>query len=565
MKRVNGAAWVGGIAVLASVCGILASMILPSYYLYLSITAISVAVILLGLGLVSGAAGMIVLCQMSLAAVGAWVVTWLNASDAPGSYLIWLLLATLVSALVGGIIGGPALRLRGVNLAVITLGFAAAVSGTLVKFQFPGTMTGQRVARPDLFVSDQGFFLLCCGIFILCAIVTHFVLRGRLGSGWHMVAFSERATAASGHNVAWLKLTAFAVSGGLAGLGGGLMVGQVGAAYPGSFGVVQSLALYLLCLILAAQYFEAALIGGIMWVFIPELFKQAGIPQDWGLIVFGIMGIQALASGTTIGGGLRGLWHRAEVPNADSAPIHDVDWIRPIATSGVLDVSGLSVSFGALKVLNDVNLTVNPGEIVGLIGPNGAGKSTLIDALTGFNPRHEGVLKFGNHHISAISVPRLAQAGLRRTFQQDRVPGALTVGQYVDLVSNNASATDEVARVLAFFDAPRRNHPISGIDVGTRRLLEIVAHLCARPQILLLDEPAAGLTGDVRARFARQLRKVPATFGTSILLIEHDLNLVRDVCDRIYAIDFGHVIASGPTQEVLGNASVRAAYMGAVA
>lgn len=216
------------------------SLLLPGYQSYLAITAVIVATVLLGLGVVTGSAGMISLCQMSFAAVGAWIVTFFNEHSAPGGFLVWLVTGAVVAGVVGLIVGVPALRLRGVNLAVVTLGFAAAVDATLTNRQFPGAVSGGFVARPDWLVSDRAYLAFCLAIFALVALVLVRVQASSVGDGWRAVAFSERGAAATGSSVTTLKLLAFAVSAAIAGLGGGLLVGQVGSAYPATFSTVQS-------------------------------------------------------------------------------------------------------------------------------------------------------------------------------------------------------------------------------------------------------------------------------------------------------------------------------------
>jgi branched-chain amino acid transport system permease protein len=160
------------------------------------------------------------------------------------------------------------------------------------------------------------------------------------------------------------------------------------------------------------------------------------------------------------------------------------------------------------------------------------------------------------------SPTRRARAGLRRTFQQDRVPPGLTVGAYVRFVARRRPGGDEVADALAFFGCPPARTPLSRVDAGARRLVEVVGHLLARPRVLLLDEPAAGLPHEEHVAFGRRLRQVPARYGVSVLLIEHDLDLVRSVCDRLTVLDFGQVLASGPQADVLADPAVLKAYMG---
>ena len=155
---------------------------------------------------------MIALCQLTFAAVGAWIVSLLNVMQAPGGFVVWLVLGGIAAGLVGVLVGLPALRLRGVNLAVVTLGFAAAADVTLVQIQFPGSADGTAIERPAMFSNDRQFFFLSIVVLALCALAVFFLQRSRWGSSWKAVAFSERGTAAAGQSVQVAKLTAFAVS-----------------------------------------------------------------------------------------------------------------------------------------------------------------------------------------------------------------------------------------------------------------------------------------------------------------------------------------------------------------
>jgi branched-chain amino acid transport system permease protein len=567
MPRAESPRWLPfAIAAAAILVGWLVSLLLPGYLVFLAITAIIAALNLIGLGIVTGSAGMIALCQLTFAAVGAWIVCLLNVIEAPGGFLLWLLTGAAAAGLAGVVLGLPALRLRGVNLAVVTLGFAAAADAMLLKTQFPGSLSGIRVPRPELFADDRAFFLLAVIVLVLIALAVHALQRSRWGSGWRSVAFSERGTAAAGTSVRVAKISAFAVSATIAGLAGGLIAAQVGTAYPSAFSTLQSLALYVLSIVSGSYLIEMAIVGGILWVLIPELLKRLGVPQDWGFVVFGVLGVQALTTNSNLGQDLRDAVLRRRRagarPVAALAPVDDTPDAVVAPGEPLLVVEGLTVRFGALTALDAVDLTVREGEVVGLIGPNGAGKSTFVDAVAGFLPGHGGTVRLGPATLNGLPPHRRARAGLRRTFQQDRVPPSLTVGAYVRFIARGPLPAAELAGLLEFFGCPPAGTRIRDIDVGTRRILEVAAALAARPRVLILDEPAAGLSHEEHLAFGRRLRAVPARFGTALLVIEHDLDLVRSVCSRITVLNFGRVLADGPQDEVLRDPAVVAAYMG---
>lgn len=572
--------WPFAVALAGIGVGAILSAALPGYFVFLAISAVTAAIAILGLGIVTGSAGMIALCQLTFAAVGAWIVSLLNVMQAPGGFIVWLILGGIAAGLVGILVGLPALRLRGVNLAVVTLGFAAAAGVTLVQIQFPGSADGIAVERPEMFSNDRQFFFLSIIVLAVCALGAFFLQRGRWGSSWKAVAFSERGTAAAGQSVRTAKLTAFAVSAALGGISGGLLAGQVQLPFASSFTPLQSLALYVLAIMSGAHLIDMAIFGGILWVLVPELLKRWGVPQDWAFVVFGVLGVQALTSGTNLGQGIRNLiWRRADRKTAaaalsalppDAGP--DATEITTTTTATVdeamldgapvLTVEGLTVQFGALKALDDVSFQVPPASIMGLIGPNGAGKSTFVDAISGFLPKHGGRVLLGERDLAGLSPTRRARLGLRRTFQQDRVPPSLTVGAYVRFVARRRLAAADIDEVLEFFGCPPARARLSSVDVGTRRLVEVAANVVSRPRLLILDEPAAGLSHEEHLALAARLRELPARYGVALIIIEHDLDLVRSVCPTLTVLDFGRVLASGPQAEVLANPDVVKAYMG---
>jgi len=572
--------WPFAVAAAGIGVGAVLSAALPGYFVFLAISAVIASIAILGLGIVTGSAGMIALCQLTFAAVGAWIVSLLNVMQAPGGFVVWLILGGIAAGFVGILVGLPALRLRGVNLAVVTLGFAAAADVTLVQIQFPGSSDGTAVERPGLFSNDREFFFLSIVVLAACGLCVFFLQRGRVGSSWKAVAFSERGTAAAGQSVQTAKLTAFAVSAALGGIAGGLLAGQVQLPFASSFTPLQSLALYVLAIMSGAHLIDMAILGGILWVLVPELLKRWGVPQDWAFVVFGVLGVQALTSGTNLGQSIRNLiWKRADrrtakaklpalPPDADAqaaaitttttATVDD----RALDGAPVLTVEGLTVQFGALKALDDVSFQVPAASIMGLIGPNGAGKSTFVDAISGFLPKHGGRVLLGDRDLGGLSPTRRARLGLRRTFQQDRVPPALTVGAYVRFVARRRLATADIDEVLEFFGCPPARSRLSSVDVGTRRLVEVAANVIARPRLLILDEPAAGLSHDEHLALAARLRELPERYGIALIIIEHDLDLVRSVCPTLTVLDFGRVLASGPQAEVLADPDVVKAYMG---
>jgi branched-chain amino acid transport system permease protein len=315
---------------------------------------------------------------------------------------------------------------------------------------------------------------------------------------------------------------------------------------------------------LGAQYVDGAVLGGVIGVLITELLSRLGLNQNWASILFGLGAFQALASGRSLSEDLR--IRRLARRSAKLPPVHVEVPPLPEATAvdgpPVLTVRDLAVRYGTVNALDGVDLTVPAGTVMGLIGPNGAGKSTLTDAVSGFIPSATGEVALAGRSLAGMSVRRRALAGVRRSFQQDRVPPSLTVLEYLRFASHGRADRAEMEQMLGFFSCPALETPIAQVDVGTRRLLEVVGMLLMRPQLVILDEPAAGLGHEESLQLGGRLAEVPRRFGVSILLIEHDLDLVRAACSHVTVLNFGKVIATGTPAEVLASPQVAEAYVG---
>ena len=230
--------------------------------------------------------------------------------------------------------------------------------------------------------------------------------------------------------------------------------------------------------------------------------------------------------------------------------------------SGVIEAVGLTKRYGDLVAVDHVGLAVEEGSFFGVLGPNGAGKTTLIDSITGFVSVADGEIVLDGAALHGLPVHRRAHSGVRRTFQQERTAPQLTIGDYARLAAGRQVPRDEIDAVLAFIGAPPASRRISTVDVGTRRLVEVAGALAAKPRVLLLDEPAAGLTPEESAALGVRISRIPEAYGCSVLLIEHDLELVTAACTQVTVLDFGVVIARGSPAEVLADRLVIDAYLG---
>lgn len=551
---------------------------LPEFWTYLFIGAVVSALVAASVGVVYGSAGLVSLCQLTFAAIGAWTIGWLNVHTAI-PFLALLLIGGIAAVPVGLVIGLLSLRLRGIHLAVVTMSFAVAATVVLRKIEFPGSMSNQPVRRPMLFASENGYFILSAAILVVIFVALNAMRKRPVGLAWRAVRHSERAAAALGLNVPLSKLIAFAVGAFIAGVAGGLLVGQNGTVSLRSFEVLDSLVIFTIAVMVGADHLEGAILAGLFGTIVPELFRSWNIPLDVIPMLFAIGAIDILRRGEDgISGQLRRRmrsWRAAagerpvvDAPVVDAlaktVDIHPIRNRRRTAAPPELTVEGLSVTFGAVQALQDVNLTVPAGSVVGLIGPNGAGKSTLVDVVTGFVTGEHGAVMLEGRVLNGLSPHSRARSGLRRTFQQGRAIPGLTVEQYLRLGSNGTATDADLDRVIDALDCPGRSVRIEEIDMPTRRLVEAAACFVAAPKLVLLDEPAAGLGEAESARLARSIAALPELFGCSVLLIEHDVEVVHTACDYVTVLDFGKVIAQGPPAEVLSAPEVMSAFLGTV-
>ncbi|MBI4046695.1 MAG: branched-chain amino acid ABC transporter permease, partial [Devosia nanyangense] len=286
-------------ALSVAVIGVLVYALLPNYWVFLITAVFIVGIALQSLGLVAGRTGMISLCQMSFAGVGAWVTGYLNVSGFPGGLPVWIVIGGLAAVPVGIAIGLPALRLRGINLAIVTLGFAAAFDTVLATITFPGQTTFTQVPRPMFFESDRGFFIFVVLVYGVIAVGLEFLNRSRLGASWLAVRHSERA-AANAISVPRAKLSAFAISAFIAGVSGGLLAGYLGTLVSENFNMMQSLSLFAVATMVGAHFTLGAILGGVLFTLFPELLRRLNLPQDVGAVFFALGAVQALSTGETI-------------------------------------------------------------------------------------------------------------------------------------------------------------------------------------------------------------------------------------------------------------------------
>lgn len=550
-----------------------ASTVMGDYWMYVLSIGIAQSIFGLSIGIVYGQAGMLSVAQVSIGAVGAWSVAALSGNGGPLPLPWSLFVGAALSVVFGLVCALPALRLRQINLAVVTLGVALAVYTVAKAGHVPGSSLAYYVPPPDWGEGYQGLYWLCWGSFGVLALLTVWLRRTRMGLSWLAISRSERAAAAVGVSVIRAKLTAFAVAAAVAGWAGGLLVVAFGSADPANFEPVQVLTLFVLAVMMGAGLWEGALALGLFNAVSSALFRQWGLSPDIASLIFAVGAVQILAMES--GGfsydirrlfrwiGRRfGLGGRAD----EIRPLRRIDRtvarvLPPPGQVPALALDHVTVRYGKVTALDDVSFAVPRGRIVGLIGPNGAGKSTLVDTVTGFVARYDGRVEVNGRALDGMPAHHRA-AVARRTFQTERTIAELTPRDFLRLAARTSPTEAEIEAVLDFVGCTDRAGDVARLDVRLRRLLTIGACLIGKPAVVLIDEPAAGLTTEESEDMSVRIREIPARFDCGVLLIEHDMELVRNVCDSLVVLDFGRMIADGPTAAVLADPRVMAAYLG---
>jgi ABC-type branched-subunit amino acid transport system ATPase component/ABC-type branched-subunit amino acid transport system permease subunit len=555
---------------------------------------LSLVILLLSLGLLVRTAGQSALCQVSFAAVGAAAFS----DFATRLHLPWLLalvMAGLITVPIGAILAIPAVRLSRLMLAIATFGFGIVVSELFypVGLMFGVSLSGIPTPRPALswlgVSSDRGFYYLVLVITAVIALAVTALVRGRLGR--LLTGFSDAPLAMSTHGVSGIVLlvTTFCLSAFIAAIAGALSAMAIGSTTSAAFDPYSSLTYFALILIVVGGTPWYALVAAAGPTLVLAYVQNASAPYYLEL-VFGASAIGAAVV-------LRARRSRGQPAPfgefRDLARVTRPAWGRAVtavpATRGPeakkgrsLSVAGVTVRFGGVVALSDVSLQAPAGAITGLIGPNGAGKTTLFNVCSGLlEPASGEVLLDGTLNISRMSVPRRASLGIGRSFQSPQLFESLTVEQNVALGAeaglvgrrvlrqiwssraHDARVRAAAARALSACSLDQvADAPVATLSAGRRRVVELARCLASGFGILLLDEPSAGLDRAETREFAEILTGVVADTGMGILLVEHDMDLVMGICNRIYVLDFGVGVFEGTPLEVRESAIVRRAYLG---
>lgn len=560
----------------------------------------------------TGYAGQITFLPFAIAGVAALAGAQL-ASAWHFPFLANLVLSLIVGGVAGGASGLPAFRVRGIELAVTTLCVALAIETSV--FTIPALTNdnqGVLVPSPELFGLDintttevSRYAVTSLVIFTVACLAVLNLRRSRSGRRLVSVRGNERGALSLGISVFGAKVAAFAFSGALAGAAGIIML----YLYP-TFSTATNFSSLLSMTALAfvivggigmvSGSMFAAVLGaggvGVYW------FRNYSSVDSWLMVVAGVFVIYVMLThpdgqADLFVGIIRRIsgrfasriprferpWGRRSAAAAGSAVAPDAADAAPAPVrrpggGSALRATGLTIRYGAVLAVDSVDLEVNQGSVLGIIGSNGAGKTTLLDGLTGFTRVASGTVWLDGTKITSWEAGRRARAGLIRTFQNLELFTELSVRENLLAASDerdrraylvnlvrpgkrqltvDAELVSSMLGLESLLDTPARDLP-----TGTQRLVALARAIAARPSVLCLDEPTAGLNEQERAAFVAALRRVVQTFGLGVILIEHNVDVVAEVCDDLLVLDFGSILAAGPTAEILRSDAVRSAYLG---
>lgn len=580
--------------------------LLPSDWVNAFTATITGAVVLMSIVAITGFAGQISLGQWAIAGCGGLITAHLIAVGVPDWAAI--ILGLLAALPIGMIMGTAALRARGMALAIATLAFGVCLGSLVLQNQsLDGGSGGILVGNFTLFGIDLdsinhpgSFAVFCLIVLTLVGLGLANVRRGVAGRRLLAVRANERGAAALGLNVFTAKLTAFCYASVIASLAGILITLRFPTALFTTYDTFTSITLISYAVTGGVGFITGSVVGSqgqpggvgtqlLSYISSNDLQYLTIIFGVLSLLVIvrapnGIVELQRLQNKAIRERILKILpvgWARLLEPRWHGAPLVMSTPSPPEAPArrpAVLEARDLTVVFGSVRAVEKVSFRLESGEILGVIGPNGAGKTTMIDSLTGFVPLAGGSITLDGEDLTRRSVRERARRGLARSFQ------SLELFEDLSVQENILAACDDHSWLRWITDIAKPARPVlspiataavhelgltddlartpSELSYGKRRLLALARAIAAGPKILMLDEPAAGLDEAERSEIVQTIRRLATEWGMAVLLIEHDVPLVSAVSDKMMALDFGAVVASGDPSTVRSSPAVITSYLG---
>ncbi|MGW9628173.1 branched-chain amino acid ABC transporter ATP-binding protein/permease [Microbacterium sp. NPDC055521] len=526
-------------------------------------------------------AGQLSLAQAGFAGLAAFTAATITPPPTTWGPIPTLLFAMVVGMLVGAlaavILGLPTMRLRGVFLAIATLGFAEAIRIFILNAEWTGGAQGMAV--PKVMTP-----LIAWIVLLIVAYWFWRQARSRYGRALEAIREDELAARSIGINVGGHRLSAFVAAGVLAGLYGVMWAYYLRLIAPEDFAFEKAIDGLVTAVVGGTANFLGPILGSGFQTLLPELQRMVGIDAGW--IRPFISGLLLLLVILYLPGGIASLIprrrQRIDVSALDTAePLPGR--AHPAKGEIVAELTGLSKEYGGVHAVRSVDLTVRSGDVVGLIGPNGAGKTTLVNMISGLIPPSAGTATVLGVQVGRTPVHRIAAAGVTRTFQHSKLFNRLTALENV-LIGAHLVAKPTFLRRLLWLPSAHRDERLAlthaarclqrvglldkaddtakSLSYGDQRRLEIARALAADPSLLILDEPAAGMN-HVEAEGLSTLIRSLTEDGLTIIFIEHNVGMVLDTCDHIVVLNFGEVLAEGTPAEIAADERVIEAYLGA--
>ncbi len=550
------------------------------------------ALVALGLVLLTGFGGLTSFGQAAFVGIGAYATAW--ATTAAGlSPLVGLMLSLTISGGVALLIGAITLRLGGHFLPLSTIAWGIAIYFLFPNIPGLGAYDGIRDIPPiSLFgislQKNSAIYYLIWVLLALAMVAVGNLLDSREGRAVRSLRGGATMLASLGVNLFRVRMAIFLIAALLAGLAGWLTAHMLRFISPSPFDIRPSIEYLLMAMAGGATSIYGAVVGAALvvllknWIqdILPHLAKNTAQLE---IVVFAVLLVLLLQYAR---GGVLSVLRRV-LPAAEVPPQRASHGLarRALPAAGVdlLKIDSVTRKFGGLTAVNEVSFGMKTGEILGLIGPNGAGKSTLFNLITGALKANSGTIAFLGTDITQLPQRAIAEAGMARTFQHVKLRPAMTLidntllGVYPRTTAGflkcllrldrreEAQSVFDAYDQLAFVGLDGKAMELAGnLPLGSQRVLEIARALAADPILVVLDEPAAGLRKAEKAALAAQLRAIRQR-GVSILLVEHDMDFVMELCDRIVVLDFGCKLMEGTPAEVRSSPAVQEAYLGGVA
>jgi ABC-type branched-subunit amino acid transport system ATPase component/ABC-type branched-subunit amino acid transport system permease subunit len=552
--------------VLALLAGV--ALFASTTWITASTTSMCFGILALSLVVIVGYGNQISIAQMAIAGLSALLSAFLMRHlGIP--FILVPILGALIGGIVGVLIGIPALRLSGVNLAVTTIALSQAVEQVVFdNNSLNGGYAGIDLKDPKVFgidvnalIHERAYAWFALFWLIVAALAVLWTRRSGFGRRLLAVRTNERAAAALGVKVARTKVLAFAISSALAGLAGVLLAfTNTNLNVTSGFSYTDSINLIVLALIAGITSTRGGLVGGVLAIgglFYAAVTHISFVTNNYTLISGVLLMIAVLRhpQGVT--------YVREREETESDLPTEIMEGPAPEP----LTVEGVSVAFGGVKAVSGMSVTVSPGQVVGIVGPNGAGKTTLLDAICGLAPVASGSVVVGARDVSRMNASGRANAGLARVFQGVELFEDLTVAQNLRVPIDAGGWGNKLPSVASEFiartglESDFAKLP-SALSLGRRKLVAVARALVSNPTVILLDEPAAGVGHGEAAGLGAAIRELADRHGLAVALVDHDLPLVMATSDVVAVMADGALIASGTPAEILANRRVRDAYLG---